>query len=166
MARWCIKNVALRGVSGTVPDNRVDSHDFSFFTHEEAETFINMEMPSSLSVELMQTKGARQAYDFSTKVGFKTELFDNRTTVTDTQANELFQIRWKGRSAKAGSSETFIDSGKNIEFVPKDKGFAPSALVSVWADISIYEKHAVLTDDAGNIITDDNGAIIIIPTYE
>ena len=41
MARWCIKNVALRGVSGTVPDNRVDSHDFSFFTREEAETFIN-----------------------------------------------------------------------------------------------------------------------------
>lgn len=131
-----------------------------------AETFINMEMPSSLSVEQMQTKGARQAYDFSTKVGFKTELFDNRTTVNDTQANELFQIRWKGRSAKAGSSETFIDSGKNIEFVPKDKGFAPSALVSVWADVSVYEKHAVLTDDAGNFVTDDNGAIIIIPTYE
>lgn len=131
-----------------------------------AETFINMEMPSSLSVEQMQTKGARQAYDFSTKVGFKTELFDNRATVTDTQANELFQIRWKGRSAKAGSSETFIDSGKNIEFVPKDKGFDPSALVSVWADISVYEKHAVLTDDAGKFITDDNGAIIIIPTYE
>ena len=41
MARWCIKNVALRGVSGTVPDNKVDSHDFDFFTHEEAETFIN-----------------------------------------------------------------------------------------------------------------------------
>lgn len=41
MARWCIKNVALRGVSGTVPDNKIDSHDFSFFTHEEAEIFIN-----------------------------------------------------------------------------------------------------------------------------
>ena len=41
MARWCIRNVALRGISGTVPDNKVDSHDFDFFTHEEAETFIN-----------------------------------------------------------------------------------------------------------------------------
>ena len=41
MARWNIKNVALRGVAGTVPDNKVDSHDFEFFTQEEADTFIN-----------------------------------------------------------------------------------------------------------------------------
>lgn len=40
MARWRIKNVALRGVSGTVPNNKIDSHDFDFFTYDEAETFI------------------------------------------------------------------------------------------------------------------------------
>lgn len=131
-----------------------------------AETFINMEMPASLSVEQMQTKGARVAYDFSTKVGFKVEMFGNKQTITDAQAEELFQVRWKGKSSAAGSSEKILDSGKSIEFVPKDKGFTPASLVSVWADISIYEKHAVLTDDAGNFITDDNGAIIILPTFE
>lgn len=131
-----------------------------------AETFINMEMPASLSVEQMQTKGARVAYDFSTKVGFKVEMFGNKQMITDAQAEELFQVRWKGKSSAAGSGEKILDSGKSIEFVPKDKGFDSSALVSVWADVSIYEKHAVLTDDTGNFITDDNGAIIILPTYE
>lgn len=41
MARWNIKNVSLRGVSGTVPNNKVNTHDFSFFNNEEAEAFIN-----------------------------------------------------------------------------------------------------------------------------
>lgn len=41
MANWIIKNVALRGVTGTVPDNPVKSGDFDFFTKEDAETFDN-----------------------------------------------------------------------------------------------------------------------------
>lgn len=41
MARWNIKNVALRGVSGTVPDKKVNTRDFDFFSAEEAQTFIN-----------------------------------------------------------------------------------------------------------------------------
>ena len=39
MAYWEIKNVALRGVTGTVPNNPVKSADFPFFTKEEADTF-------------------------------------------------------------------------------------------------------------------------------
>ena len=39
MAYWQIKNVALRGVTGTVPNNPVKSADLSFFTKEEADTF-------------------------------------------------------------------------------------------------------------------------------
>ena len=39
MAYWQIKNVALRGVTGTVPNNPVKSADFPFFTQEEADTF-------------------------------------------------------------------------------------------------------------------------------
>lgn len=41
MARWNIKNVALRGVAAAVPDNPVSSYDLGIFTKEEAETFIN-----------------------------------------------------------------------------------------------------------------------------
>ena len=39
MAYWKIHNVALRGVTGTVPNNPVKTADFPFFTIEEAETF-------------------------------------------------------------------------------------------------------------------------------
>ena len=41
MALWKIKNVALRGVAGTVPNHPVKTADFAFFTQEEADTFDN-----------------------------------------------------------------------------------------------------------------------------
>ena len=41
MAYWTIKNVALRGVTGTVPDHAVKTADFDIFTKEEAEVFDN-----------------------------------------------------------------------------------------------------------------------------
>lgn len=41
MALWEIKNVALRGVTGTVPDHAVKTADFDIFTKEEAEIFDN-----------------------------------------------------------------------------------------------------------------------------
>ena len=41
MAYWEIKNVAVRGVTGTVPNHAVKTADFKIFTQEEAETFDN-----------------------------------------------------------------------------------------------------------------------------
>lgn len=41
MALWEIKNVALRGVTGTVPDHAVKTSDFDIFTQEEADIFDN-----------------------------------------------------------------------------------------------------------------------------
>lgn len=41
MALWEIKNVAVRGVTGTVPDYAVKTADFDIFTPEEAEIFDN-----------------------------------------------------------------------------------------------------------------------------
>ena len=41
MAYWTIKNVALRGVTGTVPNHAVKTADFDIFTKEEAELFDN-----------------------------------------------------------------------------------------------------------------------------
>lgn len=41
MAFWRIKNVALRGVTGTVPKHAVKTADFDFFHGDEAETFDN-----------------------------------------------------------------------------------------------------------------------------
>ena len=39
MAYWEIKNVTVRGVTGTVPNHPVKSADLPFFTKEEADTF-------------------------------------------------------------------------------------------------------------------------------
>jgi 3-oxoacyl-[acyl-carrier-protein] synthase-3 len=39
MAYWEIKNVAIRGVTGTVPNHPVKSAELPFFTKEEADTF-------------------------------------------------------------------------------------------------------------------------------
>lgn len=39
MAYWEIKNVAIRGVTGTVPNHPVKSADLPFFTKEEADNF-------------------------------------------------------------------------------------------------------------------------------
>ena len=39
MAKWYIKNVALKGVTGTVPNNPIKSADLTIFTQDEADTF-------------------------------------------------------------------------------------------------------------------------------
>ena len=41
MAYWEIKNVALRGVTGTVPNNPVKTRELGLLTQEEADTFDN-----------------------------------------------------------------------------------------------------------------------------
>ena len=41
MALWEIKNVSIRGVTGTVPDHAVKTADFELFTQEEADIFDN-----------------------------------------------------------------------------------------------------------------------------
>lgn len=41
MALWEIKNVALRGVTGTVPNHAVKTADYDIFTQEEADIFDN-----------------------------------------------------------------------------------------------------------------------------
>lgn len=41
MALWEIKNVAVRGVTGTVPNHAVKTADFELFTKEEADVFDN-----------------------------------------------------------------------------------------------------------------------------
>jgi len=41
MAYWEIKNVAVRGVTGTVPNHPVKSSEFDFFTQDDADMFDN-----------------------------------------------------------------------------------------------------------------------------
>lgn len=132
----------------------------------QAETLINVEMPHSLKIDQIQTRGARMASDFSTTAGYEVTAYDNRSVLTDAQIGDFLDVRWKAKSAKAGSSEVALGSGKAVEFVPKDKGFDPKSAVAVWAEAGVYGQYVVLTDDDGAVLTDDDGAALIAPEYE
>lgn len=132
----------------------------------QAEACVQVGLPPTLKVEQVQTKGFRTAADFSTPTGFKVVACDNRGTVSDEKLAELFRIEWKGRSAKAGSQEVLLGTGASVEFVPKDKGFDPSAAVSVWADVQLYDKYKAVTDGDGKFVTDGGGRIVIAPTFK
>ena len=41
MAQWKLKNVSIRGVTGTVPNHAVKTNDFDIFSQEEADIFDN-----------------------------------------------------------------------------------------------------------------------------
>lgn len=131
-----------------------------------AETTVIVRVPNTLKIDMLPMMGVKVASDFSTEVGYQINAYDNRREYSDAQKNDMLQVRWRGKSSKAGASEVFIDSGNSMAFVPKDKGFDAIYPVAVWAEASVYAKHKVLTDDSGNIITDDSGKIIIVPTYE
>lgn len=132
----------------------------------KGETTVRVSLPLTMRVDAMLTKGARMKYDFSTTAGYEANIYDNRRAVTEAQAGELFQTRWKGRSAKSGASEVYLDAGRKISFVPKDKGFDPKYPVAVYPEVSTYRKHVVLTDDSGKWLTDADGNILIAPTFE
>lgn len=131
-----------------------------------AETLVNVELPPSLKVDLLQVKGFRSAPDFSTPTGYKVLAYDNRGVMSDGQVDAMLRIEWKGRSAKAGSQDVFLGSGREVEFVPKDKGFDPSYPVGVWADVKFYDRHKAVTDGDGRLVTDGEGRIVIAPEYE
>lgn len=111
------------------------------------ETTVDVSMPPSLTIEQIQTKGARMSYDFSTEVGFKVLIRTNRSTVTDEQTSSLFKIQWKGQST--GGSAVSLGTGREISFVPKSKGFDPSKTLKVWAEVSMYAYSTVKAGTGG-----------------
>ena len=132
----------------------------------QAETFVNVEITKSLTVDQLLTKGARVASDFSTKVGYKIAAYDNRRNVGTDKIDELMQVRWKAKSGKPGSGTVDLDSGRELEFVPKDRGFDKAYPVAVYSEVSVYEKHKVLTDADGKWVTDAGGKVVIVPVFE
>lgn len=120
-------------------------------------TTVDVSMPPSLTVEQIQTKGARMNYNFSKEVGFKILIRTNRSVVPESKIDSLFNIQWKGQSA--GTPEVTLGKGKEISFIPKSKGFNPSKTLKVWAEVSMY---AYSTVKAGT-----NGAApTFTPVYE
>lgn len=131
-----------------------------------AETTVTVRVPGTLKIDMLPMMGVKVAGDFSTKVGYQINAYDNRREYSDAQKDGMLQVRWRGKSSKAGAQEVLIDSGNSVAFVPRDKGFDAAYPVAVWAEADVYAEHKVLTDGSGKVITDDSGKIIIVPTYE
>ena len=133
-----------------------------------ADTSVFVKMPKTLDVDIMQTKGARMSTKLDTLTGFEAVLSYNKDVVP-ADKNHLFQIAWYGRSEKPGSKDVLIGYGRTIEFIPKDKGFQPGYLVSVYADVKFYNGHRLVTAKNGegpelsNVTV--NGIPAITPTY-
>ena len=120
----------------------------------KAEFMVNVRVRDSITAQMYKTKGLKMAYDFSTNVGFKVRVFDNAKAFDDDKVAEMTRVAWKGHSRKAGSQPVALDSGVDVAFVPKDKGFDKAYGVDVSAEVKLYRKHVVLTDDDGKYLTD------------
>lgn len=131
-----------------------------------AETNVVVAMPRSLKVSQSRTKGVRTASDFSTATGFRADIYELKGAVGADKAASLFQVRWKGKSGKPGSGTVDLDSGLELEFVPKDRGFDKAYPVAVHSEVSVYGKHKVLTDAGGKWVTDADGKVVIVPVFE
>ena len=160
------RNQFTPGTGSEIKGKKVGIHAYGNVGRLVAETSINVAMPRSLGVRQTRTKGVRTSSDFSTPTGFRAEIYEFGGAVGSDKANELFDVRWKAKSAKAGSSEVALGSGMDMEFVPKDKGFDPKSGLKVWSEVGVYGQYVVLTDDDGAVLTDDDGAALIAPEYE
>ncbi|EJW93803.1 hypothetical protein EVA_18093 [gut metagenome] len=128
-----------------------------------------MKMPESLSVETIQTKGARQNISMSEPVAYEAVISYNKNLIPAEKYN-LFDIEWYGRSTKPGSKDVLIGKGKTIEFVPKDKGFNDAKYpVIITASVKMYNGHHFVSvtrqGETEPTIVTMGGVPVIVPTY-
>ena len=128
---------------------------------------LNVEMPKTLRVMPVQTKGVKMNSTLTTPVRYECRLYYNRAEITG--KDDLFRFTWKARSAKVGSSTVTLGTGKTIDFVPKDQGFEPTYPVEIYCEVQTYSHHALLVEsnaaDAA-LLTDGDGAALIVPVFE
>ena len=128
-----------------------------------------MKMPESLSIETIQTKGARQDITLSEPVAYEAVISYNKDLIPAEKYN-LFDIEWYARSTKPGSKDVFLGKGKTIEFVPKDKDFNDAKYpVIVVASAKMYNGHQFVSvtnqGDAEPTIVTMGGVPVIVPTF-
>lgn len=128
-----------------------------------AQTTVKVEMPRTLKVDVVQTKGVKVKSDMSTEVSFTCNLSYNKAEI-GTDKDGLFRFTWYGKSTATGSSEKKIGSGRTITFVPSQIGFPSGNPVSVYVKVEFYKCYAVVVDD-DEYISDDDGNLVIDMVY-
>lgn len=135
----------------------------------QASTSIKMEMPKSLSVETVITKGVKQGPNMDNTVGYEVILMHNRGII-GTDKDHLFSIEWYAQSVKPGSKEVLVGHGRTVEFNPKTLGFDPKFEVKTYAKVKLYSGHALVVvppkGEGESTVISVNGAIVIQPTYQ
>ena len=133
-----------------------------------ADTSVFVKMPKTLEVDTVQTKGARMSTSLDTLAGFEVIISYNKDIIPK-EKDGLFQIVWYGRSDKPGSKDVVLGYGRTIEFIPKEKGFQSGYLVSVYADVKLYNGYSLVTtrngEDADASVVAVDGIPVIAPTY-
>lgn len=161
-ARMIKGNISFRARAAYYLDERPASP-----TSEELQvsTSINVEMPSTLRVDIRQTKGARVKSDMSTPVAYEAMISYNNTEVGEDK-NEFFHIEWFGKSTKAGSREQKIGEGRRIEFVPKNFGGEKGYGYTAYANVQLYSHYYAVKNEDGTLATTDDGKVIINIQYQ
>ena len=130
---------------------------------------VKMEMPKSLSIDTIQTKGSRMKMDMSNPVGYEVIISYNKGIV-DESKDHLFNIEWYAQSDEPGSREVLIGKGRRVEFIPKDKGFNPKYSVVTYANVKLYSGHAIVVTDkkenAEQSMLTIKGVPVIQPIYK
>lgn len=130
----------------------------------QASVGMKVEMPKTLEVKVAQTAGARMDNELTAKAGYEVRISYNKNEIADDKYS-LFNVMWYGTSMKTGSAETYLGTGKTIEFVPSEKGFPARYGISVQAKVYLYSVMKLATDSDGKVLKDADGALIGINQF-
>ncbi len=125
---------------------------------------INVEMPKTLEVKVLQTSGARMDNELTVPVSYEVRILYNKDEIADDKYS-LFSVMWYGTSMKTGSSEVYLGMGKEITFTPSAVGFPVKYGVNVQAKVYLYSVMTLSTDSDGKVIKDADGALIGINQF-
>lgn len=125
---------------------------------------INVEMPKTLEVKVLQTSGARMDNELKTPVSYEVRILYNKNEI-DEDKYSLFNVMWYGTSVKTGSTETYLGTGKEITFTPSTFGFPVKYGINVQAKVYLYSVMALSKDSDGKVIRDADGALIGINQF-
>ena len=154
------KNIAIRCraayYSGAKPSSPVSAS-------LQETTSIKVEMPPSLRVRTVQTKGIRVDVRMRTTVAFEAVVSYNAGIVAQSKSN-YFKFEWYCKSAKPSSSAIRVGEGRTIEFVPSSYSFDANYNIGVYCKLYLYSLAQIVVSGAAAVVS--NNKLIIAYKYE
>ena len=130
----------------------------------QATTAYKVEMPATMRVDIVQTRGIKVAATLKTVADFECRLSYNNTALAEGKYG-LFRISWYLRSGKSGSTAQYLGLGRTVSFTPANFGLDVNYPVYCYAEVSLYDRFYCVTDSSGKYLTDTAGKLIINPKF-